>query len=67
MGMIRILDAIVKVKIHGRISQGTMAVLQAAALRALAPPTMNIQIAKSLKGWLGPPHAGKLQRRSSRA
>jgi DNA repair exonuclease SbcCD nuclease subunit len=35
-------DGIVKLKIHGRISQAAMAVLRAASLRALAPPTMNI-------------------------
>jgi len=35
-------DGIVKLKIHGRISQAAMVVLRAASLRALAPPTMNI-------------------------
>jgi len=35
-------DGIVKLKIHGRISQAAMAVLRATSLRALAPPTMNI-------------------------
>lgn len=35
-------DGIVKLKIHGRISQAAMTVLRAASLRALAPPTMNI-------------------------
>ncbi len=38
-------DAIVKLKIHGRISQNAMAVLRAASLRAIAPPTMNIDAA----------------------
>ncbi len=38
-------DAIVKLKIHGRISQDAMAVLQAAPLRSIAPPTMNIYTA----------------------
>ena len=38
-------DAIVKLKIHGRISQDAMAVLRAASLRSLAPPTMNIDTA----------------------
>jgi hypothetical protein len=35
-------DSIVKLKIHGRISQTAMTVLRTASLRALAPPTMNI-------------------------
>ena len=34
-------DGIVKLKIHGRISQAATAVLRAASLRALAPSTMN--------------------------
>jgi predicted Fe-Mo cluster-binding NifX family protein len=38
-------DAIVKLKIHGRMSQEAMAVLRAASLRAIAPPTMNIDTA----------------------
>ncbi len=35
-------DSIVKLKIHDTVSQQAMEVLSAAALRALAPPTMNI-------------------------
>jgi hypothetical protein len=35
-------DSIVKLKIHGSVSQQAMPVLNAASLRALAPPTMNI-------------------------
>ena len=38
-------DAIVKLKIRGRISQAAMTVLRAASLRALAPQTMNIDTA----------------------
>jgi len=38
-------DGIVKLKIHGRISQEAMAVLRAASLRSIAPPTMNINTA----------------------
>ncbi len=38
-------DAIVKLKIHGRISQEVMEVLRAASLRSIAPPTMNIDAA----------------------
>jgi hypothetical protein len=38
-------DGIVRLKIHGRISQAAMAVLRAASLRSLAPPTMNIDTA----------------------
>jgi hypothetical protein len=38
-------EAIVKLKIHGRTSQAAMAVLRVASLRALAPPTMNIDTA----------------------
>ncbi len=38
-------DAIVKLKIHGRISQNAMAVLRAASLRSIAPPMMNIDTA----------------------
>ena len=38
-------DGIVKLKIHGRISQEAMGVLHAASLRAIAPPTMNIDTA----------------------
>jgi hypothetical protein len=38
-------DGIVKLKIYGRISQDAMAVLRAASLRSLAPPTMNIDTA----------------------
>ena len=35
-------DSIVKLRIHGSVSQKAMQVLSAAALRALAPTTMNI-------------------------
>jgi DNA repair exonuclease SbcCD nuclease subunit len=35
-------DSIVKLKIYGSVSQQAMEVLSAAALRALAPTTMNI-------------------------
>jgi DNA repair exonuclease SbcCD nuclease subunit len=38
-------DGIVKLKIFGRMSQEVMAVLRAASLRAIAPPTMNIDTA----------------------
>jgi hypothetical protein len=38
-------DGIVKLKIHGRISQEVMAVLRAASLRSIAPSTMNIDAA----------------------
>ena len=38
-------DGIIKLKIHGRISQEIAAVLRAASLRAIAPPTMNIDTA----------------------
>jgi hypothetical protein len=38
-------DGIIKLKIHGRISQEAMAVLGAASLRSIAPPTMNIDTA----------------------
>ena len=38
-------DGIVKLKIHGRISQEAAEVLRAASLRAIAPPTMNIEVA----------------------
>ena len=38
-------DGIVKLKIHGRISQEAAGVLRAASLRSLAPPTMNIDAA----------------------
>jgi hypothetical protein len=38
-------DSIVKLKIHGMISEAAMAVLRAPSLRALAPPTMNIDAA----------------------
>ncbi len=38
-------DSIVKLKIHGRVSQAAMVVLRAASLRTLAPPTMNIDAA----------------------
>jgi len=41
-------DAIVKLKVHGRMSQDAMAVLRAASLRAIAPPTMNIYTAFNL-------------------
>jgi exonuclease SbcD len=36
-------DSIVKIKIYGSVSQQAMAVLNAAALRSLAPPSMNIE------------------------
>ena len=36
-------DSIVKLKIFDSVSPGAMAVLNAAALRALAPQTMNIE------------------------
>ena len=35
-------DSIVKLKVHGKISESAMAVFSAPALRALAPETMNI-------------------------
>jgi hypothetical protein len=35
-------DSIVKLKVHGRISEEAMPVFRAPALRALAPQTMNI-------------------------
>ena len=38
-------DAIVKLKIHGRMSQEAMTVLRAASLRAIAPLTVNIDTA----------------------
>jgi len=38
-------DGIVKLKIHGRVSQETMTVLRAGSLRSLAPSTMNIDTA----------------------
>jgi hypothetical protein len=38
-------DSFVKLKIYGRVSQAAMVVLGAASLRALAPPTMNIDTA----------------------
>ena len=38
-------NGIVKLKIHGRISQEVMAVLRAFSLRSLAPTTMNIDTA----------------------
>ena len=38
-------DGIVRLKLHGRISQDAMAVLRAASLRAIAPSTMNIDTA----------------------
>ena len=38
-------DGIVRLKIHGRISQEVAGVLRAASLRAIAPPTMNIEVA----------------------
>jgi DNA repair protein SbcD/Mre11 len=38
-------DGIVKLKIHGKISQKAMPVLRAASLRSIAPPTMNIEAA----------------------
>jgi DNA repair exonuclease SbcCD nuclease subunit len=38
-------DGIIKLKIHGRISQEIVAVLRAASLRSMAPSTMNIDTA----------------------
>ena len=38
-------DGIVKLKLHGRISQEAMTVLRATSLRSLAPVTMNIDTA----------------------
>ncbi len=38
-------DGIVKLKIHGRVSQEAMTILRAGSLRSLAPPTMNIDTA----------------------
>ena len=38
-------DGIIKIKIHGRVSPEAMAVLRAASLRSIAPPTMNIDTA----------------------
>ncbi len=35
-------DSIVKLKVHGKVSEEAMAVFSAPALRALAPETMNI-------------------------
>jgi DNA repair exonuclease SbcCD nuclease subunit len=35
-------DSIIKIKVYGTASQETVEVLRAASLRALAPPTMNI-------------------------
>jgi DNA repair exonuclease SbcCD nuclease subunit len=35
-------DSVVKLKVHGKISEEAMAVIRAPALRALAPETMNI-------------------------
>ena len=35
-------ESIVKLRVHGRMPPQAMAVLNAAALRSLAPPTMNI-------------------------
>jgi len=35
-------DSIVKLKVHGRISESAMAVFSAPSLRALAPETINI-------------------------
>jgi DNA repair exonuclease SbcCD nuclease subunit len=37
-------DAVVRLKIHGRPPDGSGAVLRAASLRGLAPPTMNISV-----------------------
>jgi len=37
-------DAVVNLKISGRISDAQSSVLRAAYLRSLAPPTMNISI-----------------------
>ena len=36
-------DSIVKLKVHGKISEEAMAVFSAPALRDLAPDTMNIE------------------------
>jgi DNA repair exonuclease SbcCD nuclease subunit len=38
-------DSVVKLKVHGKISEDAMAVIRAPALRALAPFTMNIEAA----------------------
>jgi hypothetical protein len=35
-------DSVVKLKVHGKISAEALVVIRAAALRALAPSTMNI-------------------------
>ena len=35
-------DSIVKLKVHGKISEPAMAVFKAPSLRALAPETINI-------------------------
>jgi hypothetical protein len=37
-------DAVVRLKIHGRAPEGGRTMLRAAALRALAPPTMNVSV-----------------------
>jgi DNA repair exonuclease SbcCD nuclease subunit len=37
-------DAVVRLKIHGRPPDGSGTVLRAAALRGLAPPTMNVSV-----------------------
>ena len=38
-------DSVVKLKLHGKISAEALAVIRAPALRALAPFTMNIEVA----------------------
>jgi hypothetical protein len=38
-------DSVVKIKIHGMISDGAMQVLSARTLRSLAPQSMNISAA----------------------
>jgi hypothetical protein len=35
-------DSVVKLKVHGKISEEALEVIRAPALRALAPETMNI-------------------------
>jgi exonuclease SbcD len=37
-------DSVVKIKIHGRISEEARPVLAAASLRSLAPPTVNVSV-----------------------
>jgi exonuclease SbcD len=37
-------DAVVRLRLHGRVPEGGWPVLRAAALRALVPPTMNVSV-----------------------